>query len=532
MQEVEVLKLPLEVLKDNFEKNGHKLYLSHSPEALKEIDEISECPRMQQGWYGIVHYQPAEDVQELETEFLLFGNAEDFGDGIRGRGIVSAGKPSEQILAENEVLYCEELLLPQEAERFFRAVQKLFLRYEKWETSVRDVMRRDQNMEELLTYAFQVFDNPVFVHDENFNLLASVSEGENQHHWDLDKGSGKYVLPMEILNDFNVNPDYLESMSTNGPSLFPSETFGYRILYQNLRHNSRYRGRICVNELNRPLRPGDYYFLDYFSDILTDIFQMGQSAEYHKKRSLSECLTRLIERETVSDNTLEKFLMQYGWTGHDNYFCACLFPEERDVLTNSLPYYSNQLSENFSDICAFPYEYTIVVVSNNSLNGIEPAEFRRRIGLLLRESLMKAGISCLCNDLQKLYYMYRQAVCALEVGRKKQGTFWCFCFDDYQIDFVFYNALQEFPVEFLRCREITILQEYDKTHTSNLYETLKCYLENDRNLARTSELLDIHRTTLLYRIDRIKKLISSELDDPDERFRLWASCYLQTEARE
>lgn len=526
------MKLILEVLKDNLEKNGHKLFLSHSSEALREREKISGCPRMQNGWYGAVYYQPPEDPEGVETDFLLFGNAEDFEDKIRGRGIISAGKPSEQILGENEVLYCEEQLSSQEAGRFFRDIQKIFLYYEKWEASVRNIMRRDQNMEELLNCAFQILDNPVLIHDENFNLLASVSESKNQHHWYLDEGSGKYILPLDILNDFNVNPDYLESMSTDGPSLFPAETFGYRILYQNLRYGSQYRGRICVNELNRPLRESDYYFLDYFSDILTDIFKRGQSAEYHKKRSLSECLTRLIEREAVSEHTLEKFLMQYGWTGHDSYFCACLFPEERDVLTNSLLYYSNQLSEKFPDICAFPYEHMIVVVSNNSLNGVEPPEFRRGIGLLLRESLMKAGISCICSDLQKLYYMYRQAVCALEVGRKKQGTFWCFCFDDYQTDFIFYNALQEFPVEFLQSKKIAALKEYDKTHTSDLYETLKCYLENDRNLARTSELLGIHRTTLLYRIDRIKKLISSELDDPDERFRLWASCYLLDEARE
>ena len=77
---------------------------------------------------------------------------------------------------------------------------------------------------------------------------------------------------------------------------------------------------------------------------------------------------------------------------------------------------------------------------------------------------------------------------------------------------------------------IFILQEYDQTHTSELNLTLKTYLENERNLTRTSELLDVHRSTLLYRISRIEKLTGADLDQPQVRFDLLLSYALEEES--
>ena len=63
-----------------------------------------------------------------------------------------------------------------------------------------------------------------------------------------------------------------------------------------------------------------------------------------------------------------------------------------------------------------------------------------------------------------------------------------------------------------------------------MYKTLRTYLENDRNPAKTSEILDIHRSTLLYRISRIKELTGLNTDNSRERFRLLMSYYLLDES--
>ena len=139
---------------------------------------------------------------------------------------------------------------------------------------------------------------------------------------------------------------------------------------------------------------------------------------------------------------------------------------------------------------------------------------------------MKAGISALSSDLQMFPLYYEQAVCAYETGQKINDTFWSYRFEDYQMDFVLENALEKLPASLLCSPEILRLREYDATHTAELSRTLKIYLEQDRNLARTAEILQIHRSTLLYRIGRIKEMTGMELEEPREKFRLLLSYYL------
>ena len=377
-----------------------------------------------------------------------------------------------------------------------------------------------------------MFQNPIIVHDENFALLASTDDGLQWDIWEYDGGDGTRILAMDVLNDFKVNPDYQATMNTRGPMMFPAATFGYQILYQNLYYRRCYRGRICVSEMIRPIRSSDYYLLNYFSGVLLDAFRRGKMNRYRQTLSLSRYLVRFMERENVDETELEKVVKQYGWTVHDSYFCACLMLEDRDIHTNSVQYYCTWFSEEIPEVCAFSYEKSIVVLVNASSSGLTMADFRNRIAIMLRESLMKMGISSVCTDLTKFYYMHHQAVCAREIGKRKQETFWSYCFDDYQQDFIFQHALQEFPAEFLCSQELFTLKEYDKDHTSELYKTLKIYLENDRNLARTAEILDIHRSTLLYRIGRIKDLIKADMESPKVRFRLWGSYRLMEEIGE
>jgi hypothetical protein len=60
----------------------------------------------------------------------------------------------------------------------------------------------------------------------------------------------------------------------------------------------------------------------------------------------------------------------------------------------------------------------------------------------------------------------------------------------------------------------------------NYIGTLRTYLRSDRNLLRTAQELFTHRTTLFYRLNRIKKIIDGDLDDPDYKFRMMISLEL------
>ena len=66
----------------------------------------------------------------------------------------------------------------------------------------------------------------------------------------------------------------------------------------------------------------------------------------------------------------------------------------------------------------------------------------------------------------------------------------------------------------------------DSSTGTQLNETLRVYLQNHQSATKTAAALYIHRSTLLYRIEKIEAALKSDLTDPDELLYLMLSFYL------
>ena len=68
--------------------------------------------------------------------------------------------------------------------------------------------------------------------------------------------------------------------------------------------------------------------------------------------------------------------------------------------------------------------------------------------------------------------------------------------------------------------QIGSLQTYDRANDTQLMKTLDIYLQEDCNIARTTERLYVHRNTVKYRIKRIQELLGRDLHDINVKFNL------------
>ncbi len=67
---------------------------------------------------------------------------------------------------------------------------------------------------------------------------------------------------------------------------------------------------------------------------------------------------------------------------------------------------------------------------------------------------------------------------------------------------------------------IGALVDHDRAHRSELVRTLGVYLDSGGNYDRAADALIIHRSTLRYRLGRIRELTGRDLTDPDSRLNL------------
>ncbi|MEM8534546.1 MAG: helix-turn-helix domain-containing protein [Chloroflexota bacterium] len=117
----------------------------------------------------------------------------------------------------------------------------------------------------------------------------------------------------------------------------------------------------------------------------------------------------------------------------------------------------------------------------------------------------------------------REAEQALLIGRQLFGNSRVLDFSDLGV-YRLLLLLRESPElwDFYRTN-LSGLAEYDQKQGNELLKTLEAFFASLGNLARTSEVLHVHRNTLLYRLKRIQEITGMDLDNAEDRLALWLS---------
>jgi purine catabolism regulator len=71
------------------------------------------------------------------------------------------------------------------------------------------------------------------------------------------------------------------------------------------------------------------------------------------------------------------------------------------------------------------------------------------------------------------------------------------------------------------------LVEHDERKQGDLLRTLNGFFQANGNLAKAAQDLDVHRNTLVYRLERISELTELDLDDAENRLILHLALKIQ-----
>lgn len=171
-------------------------------------------------------------------------------------------------------------------------------------------------------------------------------------------------------------------------------------------------------------------------------------------------------------------------------------------------------------------EYIVIVPSVKEMKKPKSywSSFYNRVAKWLEEDIREAnvymGVGGMTNTLEDYYSSYQQARQTLNVvkNRFKEKSFALF---DEMGSYALLRDMKDSSLTTLFLEKyIEPLQKYSAEKNADLFHTLRTFLHNHGNLSKTANSLYIHRSSLLYRMEKIESLLEIELDDPDHRFNL------------
>ncbi|PJF40632.1 MAG: hypothetical protein D6737_03235 [Chloroflexi bacterium] len=156
-------------------------------------------------------------------------------------------------------------------------------------------------------------------------------------------------------------------------------------------------------------------------------------------------------------------------------------------------------------------------------------DVRQQLATRTPSGIVSAGISRPAIGLAALRDAYREAKDAIsiasELGERGVTTF----YGDLKL-YQLLLALKEHNLHHLQnfYRDtLGKVVEYDEKRQADLVRTLEGFFAANGNLAKAAADLDVHRNTLVYRLERVKELTELDLDDSDNRLILHLALKIQ-----
>ncbi len=156
-------------------------------------------------------------------------------------------------------------------------------------------------------------------------------------------------------------------------------------------------------------------------------------------------------------------------------------------------------------------------------------EVRGQLAARTPSGLVAAGMSRAAGGLAALREAYREAKdsvsIANELGDREQTTF----YGDLKL-FQLLLALKERNLDHLRrfySETLSPLVDHDERKQGDLIRTLTGFFDANGNLAKAAADLDVHRNTLVYRLERISELTGLDLEEADNRLILHLALKIQ-----
>ncbi len=151
------------------------------------------------------------------------------------------------------------------------------------------------------------------------------------------------------------------------------------------------------------------------------------------------------------------------------------------------------------------------------LLNLDNKESMERILLDLRlfssKNHLIVGISPWFSDIEEVRLHHRKALDTISIGPLIMSDDAIFFYDDIKVYKLITAAFKDVPVSDLIPEGLDKLIRYDQAHNSEMVNTLYYYIYCLGNANTASQMLNIHRNTFTYRMEKIRNIMESDLTE-------------------
>ncbi len=358
--------------------------------------------------------------------------------------------------------------------------------------------------------------------DKNLQYIAFSDSYKLYNEW---ADSGK-TMSLEVVSELMDDENFRTAIQHDTAFCYYSADNERCSYCYNIKIKGRYEARLLLQNKTGSVFAGGLSLVRYVGENIAEMFVYYEQERAQKRvlYDFYDMIKELTQGLSKSPEEIRRKLDVRGWEKDHTYqVYQFQFMEENASVTRR--YYQSKIEDLFHECCVFEDNERVCCIWNLSMAKQENWDVRQELSVFLRDNLCRAGISHKFTDISLLHRYYLEAQYALELGLQSGSTSWDYPFEAMILPFFRSQVTRELEPEQLYHPGIRTLMEYDEREHTELVKTVKEYMKHRYNVTETARVLFIHRTTLLFRLQRVEKLTGIHWDNWKER--IWIGITLE-----
>ncbi len=486
-----------------------ELSLGFIAESLKEQGyDISRCESSAENNYALPRLYIAPNKMEDNCLYIVDGETLPENPYLgKNVAVISIGEPPEAFSGQR----CSLLVIEQKESllTLYAAVVDVYRKYGGWVRELERLVESKASLPAYLDITYPLVQNTVSIHDAVTvdHPLAIIPDKtpDGTNFMKAIAGLNPSWIMQNLQTDLTQRKPYLTNYEFQGVM--------HQTLVYNLFDEEAFIGQINISDSFQPLRKSDFWIIQELGKRIRRVFIEDQKGQMQKIKSFRSTFAELLADTYVEPARLERRAKRIGYQIDDQYVMVSLKYVSDYARRVPQGMISKQIQQQIPGSTALQFESELALLFNLTYSRSKVRDVIRKLSTLLPGGKCMIGISDLYKNLADTKWYYKEAVLAIGYGTEDGEKPGFFRFADHIQDHLLHYGTSVLPAKLLCMREVLELYELDQKNGSSFCDTLRVCYKNHMNITHSAEELHVHRSTLLYRLDRIRQILDMDTTD-------------------
>lgn len=399
-------------------------------------------------------------------------------------------------------------------------------------------------IERISSMLTETVGNPVLFLDQDWNLLHYTEHANNPlpltnclkllkngpvFHKEFTESIPKNISEMKKIIKRIYDVDDFKVKCRILPVAVSNFIYGYIVVWQTVQELTEF----------------DYIALEQASPIMALEMIKAKEIEDVKLKIRHDFFDDLLTGKITSSETIQTLCNLHGLNFTFMYYCIVIHIEYGELdKYDDMVARKFQFDHNIKKCIELVYEHAnkangeitcfhrsnrliILVGQNNNRASIsinEAKQYAYDVQSLLSKQISNTtflmGIGRQYSSINSIHKSFSEANEAIRLLQKFNEKDRVAHFEDHSVYHFLDTNIKDIELDdfFMKC--LGKLYEHDTMHSTSYLTTLENYFMTNLNISETAKVMFLHRNTLIYRIEKIKEIMDTDLKNSEELFQI------------